>query len=169
MGEIKEVKIDGVTHPLKDETARKDLENIKGCSIITAYPNEDITNTEGGLVQLPIRTYIQKGSKFTVSNNSIVVGSGVEYVEVSANAMMNCKSMANGARNLAIRLNGSEAALCMTSELAQTAAINSHLSIAPKLLKVKQGDVITFHWYTPAGDYISGINARTYITVKQIY
>ena len=141
-------------------------------SMISAWPTSNITKTETGETQIPLQSSTKVGNGLTIEDNAIVIGQYITAVEVSAAGMINCASAANAsAKNLYIRKEGSDVAISMNGSWSATKA-NFQLNVSPKLIEVKEGDKITFHWYasynaTNGGDVLQGVAARTYITVKE--
>lgn len=149
-------------------------------SMVSAWNTSNITKTATGETQIPLTDSTIVGDGLTIENNAIVIGQYITAVEVSAAGMISCASKANAsAKNLYIRKNGTDVAISMNSSwehpvnssgVAQS--INFQLNVSPKLIEVKEGDRITFHWYasynaTNGGDVLQGVAARTYITVKE--
>lgn len=148
-------------------------------SAITAFTKNAITKTTNGTgiyatgqTQIPLdggkAMCPSAGCKLSLSGNAIVVGPGVQFVEVSASALITNNSGASGkAQNLIIKKNGSEYVVSMNSTWS-TVKANATLVIPPNIFSVKEGDQITFHWHAAANDTLSNAAARTYITVKTL-
>lgn len=172
-----------VAHPIFERHIRKTSESTwiyspwvvitrNRHSMISAWATSNITKAATGETQIPLQGFTAVGNGLTIEDNAIVIGQYITAVEVSAAGMINCASATNAsAKNLYIRKNGTDVAISMNGSWSTTKA-NFQLNVSPKLIEVKEGDKITFHWYasynaTNGGDVLQGVAARTYITVKE--
>ncbi len=142
--------------------------DVRGTSMISATIASLVTKEATGESQVLLTTGEIKGNKFTLKNGAIVVGPGVDFIEVSASACMTCKAQVNAAaKNITVKLNGNVSVQSMNSSWSTT-GVNFQLNITPKLVSVKEGDVITFWWYATEKDELHAQPVRTYLTVKEV-
>lgn len=141
-------------------------------SAITAFTKTEIIKTANGETQIPLDGGFAQcpstGCKLSISSNAIVVGPGVQYIEVSASGMVNSASgLSSKAQNIIIKRNSVEYVVSMNSSWS-TVKANATLVIPPNIFAVNEGDRITFHWHAATGDKLSSAAPRTYITVKTL-
>jgi hypothetical protein len=116
--------------------------------------------------KLPIVQDTKLGNSFTISNNQIVIGSNVKYVEISASTTI----LANGgAGNKYVRIQKNNTPISVgRSNISQGSSIL--MGFTPIIIGVNEGDKIEFDIYGTQADKVWGISSerRTYITVKKI-
>lgn len=135
-------------------------------NIITAGISSNYTIETAGNNRIPIATEIAKvGDKFTISDGKIIVGSGISYVKVSANAMMT--SATSGAKNMIINKSGTQVAISMESRTLTTST-NIAKAIGTTLVPVQEGDYFELYLYGAVGDLLLSPSIRTYITIEAI-
>lgn len=139
-------------------------------SIITAGGNSSVTATGTGDIIIPITRAIEQiGNKFTISNNRIYVGAGVNKVLVSAMAYFNLAANRGGALNLFIRKNGANVAGLTNGGYASTSSRNANLVISPRLVSVQEGDYFEYYAYLYNGDVArSDSSTNTYLTIETV-
>lgn len=153
-GRILKVMIDNIEVPVEEK------------NIMTAGITSNFTLTASGNNRVPIDKQIAKvGDKFTMSDGKIIVGSGISYVKVSANAMMN--SATTGAKNMTIYKNGEQCAISMESRTL-TASTNIAKAIAPMLVPVQAGDYFELYLYGAVDDTLLSPSIRTYVTIEAV-
>lgn len=138
-------------------------------NIISAGFSSDFTIATNGANRVPItRIYAQVGSKFTMGNGRITVGSGVNYVMVSGIGAGNsgAKVLAH-AMNFYIYKNGTELVRAINSCKTAT-ALNYPLTIPPKLIPVNEGDYFEIYFYGQTGDVLQCNERFTYITLEAV-
>lgn len=133
--------------------------------VITAYLTSDITiSTGGAYVDIPLNGSLSSGTKLTLNNNGIVIGSGITKVIISAKITLPSNKMTTGGKNVVIRKNGN---IVDRNWLAISATGNNNLVLPSKLIDVQQGDVLKLGYYGSANDGIQG-GAFTQFTVEAI-
>lgn len=155
-----------ITDALSANQGRVLNEKIEDKNIITAGISSNITLTTAGNNRIAINNQIAKvGSKFTISDGKIIVGSGISYVKVSANAMMT--SSTTGAKNLIIQKSGTQVALSMESRTLTTST-NIAKAIGTVLVPVQEGDYFELYLYGAVDDMLLSPTIRTYITIEAV-
>lgn len=158
--------------PAVNKVRAADMNEIKSVvnenairDVITAYLTSDITITTGGAyVDISLNASISSGTKLTLNNNGIVVGSGITKVIVSAKIGLPSNKMSTGAKNIVIRKNGS---IVDRNWLSISTTGNNGLVLPSKLIDVQEGDVLKLGYYGAANDGING-GAFTQFTVEAI-
>lgn len=136
-------------------------------NIIAANLKEDFTiSNQSSVMTIPISETVKIGDKFTVSNNNIVIGSGISYIKVSANVRVD--NTASGDILFAYITSNDSTKIysCSISSGARTT-----LSISPYLLKVNKGDIINLKVQNSSTTTSKLLNANrlaTYITLEAI-
>lgn len=144
-------------------------------SIICAYPDveDHLITADNQVVDLQISDSV--GTKFTLENNGIKVGAGVNKVLVSgAIYLLNFDVTSSGYILIGITLNDSHVAQAIEPIVANGSGFQT-VNISEMLKDVQEGDVIKMAIVTitstEKGRYIgkdgSG-NIRTYLTVKEV-
>ena len=132
-------------------------------NIITAKLSNDLSVTAtSGLI--PLNDVIKIGNKLTLSNNKIIIGSGVSKVKISGNMRMSTSSTSVLGVNLNIFRNGTDYVASNRTSLN----LYDGISTATRLIEVQEGDEITLNYWksnsTTAMTIMSGYGS-TYLTV----
>lgn len=135
-------------------------------NIITAELSDDLSVTAtSGLI--PLNNAIKIGNKLSLSNNKIIIGSGVSKVKISGNMRMSTTSTSALGVNLNIFRNGIEYVASNRTSLSGYDGI----STATRLVEVQEGDEITLNYWksnsTTAMIIMSGYGS-TYLTVEVV-
>ena len=153
-----------------DTTIGGDLE-VKGSlvlgnqSIFTASISSDVTlsNTSEKVLTLAEGTYI--GDKLSLSGGGIVIGSGVDYVMVSAKVNYTRLSSTAYLRYARIKINGVDT-IDARNYVPANCTYGVNLSIPPQLKKVQQGDVITLAVQGTNDDVVKSTEMWTNLTIE---
>lgn len=130
--------------------------------IITASMSSNFTKSTTDYEILPLNTWVIVGNKLTINNNSIVVGSNVSIVKVSAKLSFNSVA-SSGLKWLTIFKNN-EAVSANPSNLSSRNMVYS----TDTLVEVSAGDTITLKVNGSVGDIIRYGVAYSNITVEVI-
>ena len=141
-------------------------EKINDKNIITIKLEDSFDVTTGGVyTTVPMVLYNSTGSKLTLSNNGVLIGSGVSKVLVSSNL----KVIANTTGNKHSRILKNGATLCWTNSTSIQSGHEITINNTPILIDVEQGDLITLVYFVNATDRISGGQyTPTYLTVEVV-
>ena len=140
---------------------------ILGNHIITAYMSqtEQTGNSyslpDTGYQILPLDQYISVGNKLTLSNNKIIVGSGVSKVKISAQVSFNSVAT-SGVKFATIYKNNDTTSVSVRTISARDMIYNS-----PILVSVSENDEITLKINGSQNDAIRRL-LYTYITVEVV-
>lgn len=154
-----------------DTTIGGDLE-VKGDlvlrnqSIFSASISSDtsLTNTNEKALVLAEGTYI--GDKLSLNSaGGMVIGSGVDYVMVSAKVNYTTLSSTAYMRYARIKVNGVDT-IDARNHVPANCTYGVNLSIPPQLLKVQQGDVITLAVQGTNGDVVKSKEMWTNLTIE---
>ena len=142
--------------------------------IITIYLDNTITNPiVETYTKVPLTLKTSVGNKLTVSNNGILIGSGVHHIKVSAKMEFDTGSVFSSRYIRIIKegdistLDDNTLAWCVQDFKENVA---SYLVIPEFLCSVQEGDLISLFYYMRNGDKISGHSTmlRTYLTVEVV-
>ena len=137
---------------------------------ITAHMGNQTHSVTSGAdyVTLPLTTSVIVGTGFTVENNVIKIGSGINKVRISAQVCVGTNNPA--VKYLAIRANVNT----YPTQLAR-AQMRSHeyttpetMTIAPLVVTVSENDLLTLDFFGAEGDVIYGGITLSYITVEKL-
>lgn len=152
--------VDGYSESTTDGYSANYINGIRSTITASFNTNHTIatTNTEE---QVNLDTSVSIGSKLTLSNSEIVIGSGVRAVLVSAN--INYQTITAGVKYVIIKQNG-------TTVYQNTSQISARTSlpITPSLVEVQEGDKITLYLNGTQGDVIRRNSAFSNITVEVV-
>ena len=168
-GETKKITVETLMSNL--QTQLTNLQNqVNNKNIITAGASSSVTVTTTGETKIPITTAVVKvGSAFTISNNKVVVGSGVNHVLVSAQIYCNLAANRGEPFNFFVRKNGTNVTGQVNGGYASTSTRNACLSLPPKLIAVTEGDYFEYYSYNYVDDVIrSDATSNTYLTIEAI-
>lgn len=148
-----------------DESVGGDLQ-IRGKNpfkrqVATAYLEDgapDIKNAK-----IPLSGIITNSDKLTLSNNGIKIGAGISKILVSGNVFLQSSSNTSYLWT-SIRKNTTEISIAIDNYNTYYAS-TSH---SPKLVDVKEGDIIYLWKIDGAGGTLRGANKNTYLTVEVI-
>lgn len=143
--------------PLNATNLNKMQEQDK--NTITASISNNYTKTIDGYEMLPLDIQVVEGSKLTLKDGSIVVGSGVSKVKISAKVSFN--NNASGLKWLTIFLNSTP-----ISANPRTLTGRDMIYATEMLIEVKKDDKISLNANGSTGDVIRGTAAYTNITVE---
>lgn len=138
-------------------------------NIVTTTSTNSVTLSATGNQQIPITSFRNGiGDKFTISNNRVIIGAGVDYVLISANIYANLSAGRGGAFNVEIKKNGTTIVGQTNSGYASSETRNACLSIAPMLIDVAENDYIEYYIYGYSGDVIRSETANTGLTLQAV-
>ena len=141
-------------------------ETLSNKNIITAGLSSNVTLSTTGETDLTLNsTKGRVGTKLSVSNGSVVIGSDITMVLISAAIYTNKQSGSGAACNVYIKKNGANVAQAITS--GPTGEGNRTTVIPPVLLSVQSGDYITLGCYGYSGDLISA-SVGTNLTIQAV-
>lgn len=113
------------------------------------------------------------GSKLSLSNACVLIGSGVDYVRVSGQTLVQCGSIV-GVRHVRIqKISGGTTESIMWTRIYAAASSSTIYPLTPMVIPVAEGDLIQMVFYTSdatdsnqAGSLTNGY--QTYLTVETI-
>lgn len=139
---------------------------INDKNIITAGLSSNVTISTGGYNNINLNNTIASvGSKLTLSNGKIVIGSGVNHVLISGQGQMYVQVGNGDAKNFVIQRNGTNIITTLNT-IVRSAATNVARGIGSLLLSVSQGDTISYQVYAGVGDLVTA--SGNHITVEVI-
>lgn len=156
--------------PINATNLNKIENELSNKNIITAGASASVTVTATGEIKIPITTEVAKvGNAFTISNNRVVVGQGVNHVLVSAQIYCNLAAKRGSPFNLYIRKNGVNVNTQTNNGYASTSDRNACLSLPPKLVEVTEGDYFEYYSYNYVDDVIrSDATSNTFLTIEAV-
>lgn len=123
---------------------------------------------------IPLNTIaISTSDRLTMASNGIRIGADIQYVKVSANAIVDCGTKA-GNRHMRIeKVSGSTIARIAWACVYSSTASNTLFSFPPMITSVKEGDILRMMFYTGDVDdvNVSGASSngwQTYLTVEEL-
>lgn len=134
---------------------------------ITAALNQDYTFPQDGFQNLDLVAVTNIGNKFSIAGSRIYVGSGINYVKVSANACWTSASQTSSTRDIQVSVSGHGVAYSRGFE-------EYNQSIPTFICEVEDGDYIQLNVKGFTGDEVSagagsgGAVPCTWITVEAI-
>ena len=148
-----------------DESVGGDLQ-IRGKNpfkrqVATAYLDNGAPDIKN--VKIPLSGIITNSDKLTLSNNGIKIGAGISKILVSGNVFLQSSSNTSYLWT-SIRKNTTEISIAIDNYNTYFAS-TSH---SPKLVDVKEGDIIYLWKIDDAGGTLRGANKNTYLTVEVI-
>lgn len=154
--------------PLNFDLIKK-VKKLEDKSIITAGINSNFEIPAAGLNTIVLdKTICKKGNAFLIQNGKIYVNSdNVNYVKISANAVINAKARKNGALNLVICKNGNEEAVAMVT-IDEDIVTNQTRSISAKLVQVQKNDYFEMKIYGQVDEFVMSNSQRTFITIEEV-
>lgn len=162
---------DGIEDALTDDNIKNTATSSTTDTYSCDYLNKSIicagtttSSIDTNLNKLPLSTEIaKKGSKFTISNGSIIIGAGVSQIIVSAQLTFRDKT--DNQKTLAVKLNGDTIISSLMIGNVQPTIIDT-----PKLINVSPNDVIELYTYQTAGTSLNINNNTnsTYIMVQEV-
>lgn len=128
--------------------------------------NEYYVLPSGGVYEtLPLTTTVKVGTKLTVSNNAIKIGSGVNQVRISAQV---CVGSSNRTiKYLAVRNNATTQLARAQIKLVENTTPQT-VAVASIVVNVAENDLLTLDFYGEESDTIYGGVNLTYITVEKL-
>lgn len=134
--------------------------------ILTAYVTSDVSKSAtSDYIVRNLTAQSQIGNNLTINNGTIVIGSGISKILVSASCMLVCSSTGS-VRNLSIRKNNTNVKTASDGVGNSTNWLS--LSLTDCLMDVQQGDAIGMQMYTLINDTVKGGSSYTYITVQVV-
>lgn len=142
------------------------INELNGRNILTATISSDVTlsSTSDTAVDLVLSNSI--GSKLSVSNGKVVIGSGVSKVLISGKANFNTLTSSATQRYLKIKKNNTEILVSRISSPSNTNGLT--FPITPNLIDVSSGDTISISAQGVSGDVLRATNVWTYITIEVV-
>lgn len=122
--------------------------------------------------KIPFNTNILSlGSKLTLSSNSVLIGSNISHVKISAQIQIKSGTVA-GIRHFRIQKTSNGTTSWAWSSLNSSASANESYNINPIIVPVTEGDLLSVVYYTSdTEDYVvagSSANGRqSYLTVEE--
>lgn len=151
------------------ESAQSDIQTLQtdfaNKNIITVGISSNVTIAAGTNSINLNQVKANIGSKLTLSNGRIVIGSGVKHVLISGQGQMNIQTGNGDAKNFSIAKNGT-VIISNLNTLIRSYALNVTRGFGSLLLSVSQGDTISYQVYGGAGDIVSA--SENYLTVEAI-
>lgn len=129
-------------------------------NILTAYLIDSVENIGEDIV-IPLNGYRRIGEKLKLQNNSIIIGSGVSHVRISANVFAVQPSYSQTYTWFSIRKNNVEYAISIASPNSNYTSV----VLSEKLIDVSEGDVIDLFKKDGNISTIRG-GANTWLTVE---
>lgn len=129
--------------------------------VATAYLDNGAPDIKN--VKIPLSGIITNSDKLTLSNNGIKIGAGISKILVSGNVFLQSSSNTSYLWT-SIRKNTTEISIAIDNYNTYFAS-TSH---SPKLVDVKEGDIIYLWKIDDAGGTLRGANKNTYLTVEVI-
>lgn len=156
--------------PINATNLNKIENELANKNIITAGASASVTVTATGEIKIPITTEVSKvGNAFTISNNRVVIGQGINHVLVSAQVYCNLAANRGAPFNFFIRKNGSNVNGQVNGGYASTSSRNACLSLPPKLVEVTAGDYFEYYSHNYVDDVIrSDVTANTFLTIEAV-
>lgn len=134
-------------------------EKTKQC-VLTAYLIDSVENIGEDTV-IPLNGYRRVGEKLKLQNNSIIIGSGVSHVKISANVFAVQPSYSQTYTWFSIRKNNVEYAISIASPNSNYTSV----VLSEKLIDVSEGDIIDLFKKDNNLSTIRG-GANTWLTVE---
>lgn len=139
-----------------------ELDEKSDKNIITAELENNFTKTTTDYEILPFTTEIKVGTKLTLSNNAVIIGSGVSKIKVSAKASFN-NLATSGLKWLTIFKNSDA-----VSPNPRNLSARDMIYATDVLVSVNENDIITAKVNGAINDVIRGGIGYTCITVEVI-
>lgn len=175
---------DGVTSNIQTQLNNKaasshthTLANLSDRAIITAglATTSTTISTSGdsvGYVDIPLTLSTSVGSSLTVSDGSIVIGSGISKVKISAQALVGTPNDLTVVKSVAIRKNAAtdpDGYLARTQIRFAQASRPESVSIPTLVVGVTEGDIISLSYCGAINDVVYGYNKIcTYMTIEKV-
>lgn len=142
------------------------INELNGRNILTATTSSDVTlsSTSDTAVDLVLSNSI--GSKLSVSNGKVVIGSGVSKVLISGKANFNTLTSSATQRYFKIKKNNTEILVSRNASPSNTNGLA--MPITPNLIDVTSGDTISISAQGVSGDVLRTTNVWTYITIEVV-
>ena len=153
------------------ETVPDGWEEIAIANIIQAGITETITSTFNPEEKITLNKQINKiGTKLTLNNGNIVIGSGVSYVKISVNASPYLSTASSSKSYCRIRIMKNNNALSDSLSVRADNIINRpQLSIVNQIVQVQEGDKLSVHYYNNTSDLSSALESSGFwITVEVV-
>lgn len=161
---------EATTRQSVDSDLQSQINAIENRGILMAklINNVTISGNEGEWIyyDIPVEHWISTGSGLTVSNNKIVIGSGISKIKVSAKANISCASAGVYNYRYFIIKHG-DFNNCISSKLI-TVGESCTLTIPNELMGVSEGNVISLSLTCCKDDIVYADYDGTYITVEVI-
>lgn len=144
------------------------VDKTQSMIIIGQSSSQNLTTTETTLILGGTRA--MNGNKLTRSGNGVLIGSGVNYVEVSGQMYINTGLTAGDTISLsAARYSGGTTSK-ISSLSPKCSGTMGGIALSPALFEVSEGDIIYLQGgnLTSARGTIPAYNTHTFLTVKVI-
>lgn len=106
------------------------------------------------------------GTKLTISDGKVLIGSGVSKILVSGNACFTVSANSTNPRFFKIKKNNTETIVARLGSPSNTNGFT--LSVPPQLLSVTSGDLISCSIQGVNGDTLRSSATATYLTVEVV-
>ena len=133
-------------------------------NIMTAKLDGNVTTVSGVYTNLSLTLLNSVGSKLTLENGGIKIGSGVSKVKINADLKYIC----NAVGNKHSRILKNTASVAWANQRALSVDDEFTISIGQKIIDVQEGDVFYLAYYAADGDVISTNYNATYLTVEVV-
>ena len=133
-------------------------------NIMTAKLDSNVTTVAGLYTNLSLTLLNSVGSKLTLENGGIKIGSGVSKVKINADLKYIC----NAVGNKHSRILKNTASVAWANQRALSVDDEFTISIGQKIIDVQEGDVFYLAYYAADGDVISTNYNATYLTVEVV-
>lgn len=151
-------------------------EKVYSKAAITIALSANVTlGVSGAYTKVPLdKVAVSTGTRLTLSDNSVRIGSNIQYVKVSGQALIKYGSTAGNrhARIQKVSSSGTVTSLAWDC-IYGTASSNTLFPFAPIIVSVTEGDTIRIVYYTTdvSDSNVSGSAAngwQTYLTVEEL-
>lgn len=134
-------------------------------NIITAIRTTDFTITQSdAYVDIPFDDSLVIGTKLSLSNGKVVIGSGVSKVKISSKICLPSSGMTAGSKNLVVRKNGT-----IVDRTWQYLDVrNSSMMTPVRIIEATEGDSLSLSYYGKANEKIAGTSPFTDFTVEVV-
>ena len=134
-------------------------------NIITAIRTTDFTITQSdAYVDIPFDDSVVIGTKLSLSNGKVVIGSGVSKVKISSKICLPSSGITAGHKNLVIRKNGT-----VVDRTWQYLDVRNSSMVTPvRIIEVTEGDSLSLSYYGKANEKIAGTSPFTDFTVEVV-
>jgi hypothetical protein len=127
--------------------------------------NQSFTGTSEHQIVLN-KTITQAGTELSLSNGSVVIGNGINYIKISGQGICNTYTT-NGLRRIIVRDKNSN--IIARSMAYYDQDFNTNITISPVIYPVSSGDTITFSMTNAGATTLYNSGAMdTYFTIEAL-